>query len=60
MTPAFFFKKKGLFLFYVCGFWLHVYMGITCMRLLPRPEKGTGSLELDLQKVVSHHMGAES
>lgn len=52
----------------ICLFSCHVYGSFACMhvceshsfRYPQRPEESTGSLDLELQKVVSHQAGAKS
>jgi hypothetical protein len=41
-------------------FCLHVHIYSVCMQYLQRPEESIGSLELELQMVLSSHVSAQN
>ena len=44
---------------FICMFFLYVCFCTTSMQCLQRPEEGLDPTELDLERVISHHVGAE-
>ena len=58
LTLMTFFFDLFTFIHCLWVFYLHVYLCTMCVLDALMPEEGVGSLELELQMIVSHHMGA--
>ena len=54
------FLLRSYFYFMGLSVCLHVYLYITCMYCLQKQKRVSDALKLEIQTVVSHHVGART